>query len=274
MDDLSGGVLEKIPSKATFHKVDICDTEELKKIFAGSSYVFHLAARPRVPYSIDFPQESHRAKADGTLSVLVAARDAKVGRVVYSASSSAYGEQKTMPQPETLQPKPVHPYGLQKLIGEEYSRVFYDIYGLQTVSLRYFNVYGPKLNPDGAYALVIGIFLKQKQQGNPLTITGDGEQTRDFTHVRDVVRANILAAKSDKVGHGEVINIGAGRNITINYLASLFGGEKRYIPPRPEAHDSLADITKAKTLLLWQPEVKLEDGIEELKGEFGVAALA
>lgn len=270
VDDASGGSSEKVPAGAVFHGIDICDTKALTDVFRGAQYVFHCAARPRVPYSIDHPQESNRANADGTLSVLVAARDAKVKRVVYSASSSAYGNQETLPLSEDMRPNPLHPYGLQKFIGEEYARIFSELYGLETVSLRYFNVYGPGLSPEGAYALVIGIFIRQKKAGEPLTITGDGEKTRDFTHVSDVVRANILAAESGKVGKGEVINVGAGRNVSINYLASLFGGPMVHIPARVEAQDSLADNRKAKELLGWEPTVRLEEGIAELKALFHI----
>jgi len=155
-------------------------------------------------------------------------------------------------------------------VGELYARAFFRVYGLQTVSLRYFNVYGPRLDPDGAYALVIGRFLKQRKEGKPLTIIGDGSQTRDFTNVGDVVRANILAATSDKVGKGEGINIGAGRNVSVLELARMIGGPVEYLPPRPEAHDTLADISRARELLGWEPEVRFEDGVIELKREFGL----
>jgi nucleoside-diphosphate-sugar epimerase len=270
VDDLSGGKKENVPDGAVFHELDINETGPLTEICKDADFVFHLAAKPRVPYSIDHPQDSNRANIDGTVSVLVAAKDAKVKRVVYSASSSAYGDQEKLPLTEEMLPNPMHPYGLQKFVGEEYCRVFSSVYGLQTVSLRYFNVYGPKLNPEGAYALVIGIFIRQTKAGEPLTITGDGTKTRDFTHVSDVVQANLLAAESSTVGKGEVINIGAGRNVSVNYLASLFGGSTVNIPPRIEAQDSLADIAKAKQLLGWEPKINLEDGIQELKKLFGV----
>lgn len=252
------------------HRIDIGDTDMLRAVCEGASFVFHCAALPRVPYSIERPQESNRANIDGTLSALLAARDAKVQRFVYSASSSAYGNQKTLPLSEAMRPDPLHPYGLQKYVGEEYCRIFSSLYGLSTVSLRYFNVYGPRLNPEGAYALVIGIFLRQRKEGKPLTITGDGLQTRDFTHVSDVVRANILAATSSRVGRGEVINIGAGRSVTIQYLAFLFGGEAEYIPARVEAEHSLADRSKAKELLGWEPLVSLEEGIRDLQERYGI----
>ena len=162
---------------------------------------------------------------------------------------------------------PKSPYGLQKYIGELSCRLWSDVYGLSTVSLRYFNVYGPKFDPDGAYALVIGKFLKQKKEGTPLTITGDGTQTRDYTHVHDVVHANLLAAESAKVGKGEVVNIGAGRNVSVNDLAALIGGPSVHIAARLEPHDTLADSTLAKELLGWEPRVRLEDGIMALKEE-------
>ena len=231
----------------------------------GATYVFHLAALPRVQYSIEHPIETHDVNITGTLNVFIAAKEGEVKRVVYSASSSAYGDQKTLPLVETMSPNPKSPYGLQKYVGELYGKVWSTIHGLETVSLRYFNVYGPRLNPDGAYALAIGKFLKQRKEEKSLTIWGDGTQTRDFTHVRDVVRANILAAESKNVGKGEVINVGAGRNFSVNQLAKLIGGKVVHEPPRLEPHDTLADNSLARKLLGWAPEIKLEDGIAELK---------
>ena len=202
--------------------------------------------------------------------MLIASKEGGVKRVIYSASSSAYGDQKTLPLVETMTPNPKSPYGLQKHVGELYARVWSEVHGLETVSLRYFNVYGPRLDPNGAYALAIGKFLKQRKEGKPLTIWGDGSQTRDFTHVRDVVRANLLAAENKKVGRGEVINIGAGRNFSVNELARLIGGKVVHTEPRVEPHDTLADNSLAKKLLGWEPKVTLEEGIAELKKEFGV----
>jgi UDP-glucose 4-epimerase len=175
-----------------------------------------------------------------------------------------------MPLVETMNANPKSPYGLQKYIGEMYLRLFYQIYGLETVSLRYFNVYGPRQNPDGAYALVIGKFLKQLKAGGPMTITGDGTQTRDFTSVYDVVNANLLAMKSAKVGKGEVINIGAGNNYSINEVAKMIGGKIEHIAPRLEPHDTLASNKLALKLLGWKPKVKLADGIKELKKVWGL----
>lgn len=194
---------------------DILDTDRLRQLFSGAKFVFHTAALPRVQHSIEHPQETHRVNVEGTLSVLLAAKDAEVGRVIYSASSSAYGDQDTMPLREDMSANPKSPYGLQKYIGELYCRLFSEVYGLPTVSLRYFNVYGPGAPSEGAYALVIAKFIEQRLCGVPLTITSDGTQTRDFTHVNDVVRSNLLAAKSTRVGKGEVINIGSGRNASV-----------------------------------------------------------
>ena len=264
IDNMSGGKQERINPQARFHQKDIRNLEDIKPIIAGADYVFHLAALPRVQYSIEFPQETHDVNITGTLNVMIAAQLGNVKKLVYSASSSAYGDQPVMPLKEDMLPSPKSPYGLHKHVGELYAKVWSEVYGLPTVSLRYFNVYGPRFDAEGAYALVIGKFLKQKKEGKPITITGDGKQTRDFTHVRDVVNANILAAESDTVGKGEVINIGAGKNASINRIAELIGGTIEYVPARLEPHDTLADNSKAKQLLGWTPHVTLEDGIAEL----------
>ena len=270
IDNLSGGKRENVPRGAKLHVLDIRNYDDIFPIINGADCVFHLAALPRVQFSIDYPLETHSVNTTGLLNVFLAAKNGRVRRVVYSASSSAYGNQETLPLQEDFRPLPVSPYGLQKYIGEEYARIFADIYGLETVSLRYFNVFGPRLDPEGPYALVIGKFLKQKKEGIPLTITGDGTQTRDFTHVRDVVRANILAAESDRVGRGEVMNIGAGKNVSMNTLAELIGGRIEYIPARKEPHDTLADNSRAKALLNWEPTITLLEGLLELKKEWGL----
>ncbi len=266
IDNFSGGRIEKnLNPRAKYHEIDIRELEDVKPIIKGAKYVFHLAALPRVPYSIEHPIETTEVNVNGTLNVLMASKEGMVERVIYSASSSAYGDQKTLPLVETMTANPKSPYGLQKYVGELYCKVWSEVYGLPTVSLRYFNVYGPRLNPDGAYALAIGKFLQQRKEGKPLTICGDGTQTRDFTHVRDVVRANLLVAESPKVGKGEVVNIGAGRNFSVNSLAKLIGGPVEHIPPRLEPHDTLADNSLAKEFLGWVPEIGLEEGIAELK---------
>lgn len=271
VDDLSGGKEERIPKEAIFHKLDICNTEELTKAMEGVEVVVHLAALPRVQFSIEHPFEAQRVNVDGTLSVLEAARAAGVQRIVYAASSSAYGDQDVMPLTETMQAQPKSPYGLHKYYGEVMMKLWADIHDMETVSLRFFNVYGPHLDPNGAYALVIGKFLKQRLDGQPMTITGDGEQSRDFTHVFDTIDAVIRAAESDKVGKGEVFNVGAGRNITVNEIARLIGGPVEYIAPRIEPKHTLADSSRIKEVLGWEPTIRIEDGIQMLKEQFGLA---
>ncbi len=271
IDNLSGGKRAQVNARAVFHNADIRELDRIKPFIKGAAYVFHLAALPRVGYSAAHPKETHDVNVNGTLNVLIAAREGGVKRVIYSASSSAYGEQKSLPLVETMTPTPKSPYGLQKYVGELYCKVWSMAYGLPTVSLRYFNVYGPRLNPNGVYALAIGKFLRQRKAGKPLTIWGDGTQTRDFTHVRDIVRANMLAMESKKVGKGEVLNIGAGRNFSVNQLAQLIGGKVVHEPPRVEPHDTRADNSLAKKLLNWSPTVSLEDGIAELKRLYGLS---
>jgi nucleoside-diphosphate-sugar epimerase len=265
IDNLAGGNKKNVNPKAIFHEKDIRKIEDIKPIFKGVDYVFHCAALPRVQYSIEQPIETHSANVDGTLNVLVAAKEGGVKKVIYSASSSAYGDQPTMPLKEGMKENPKSPYGLHKFIGELYARVWSEVYNLPTVSLRYFNVYGPRQSSEGAYALVIAKFLKQKSEGKTLTITGDGEQTRDFTHVRDVVRANILAAESSKVGKGEFMNIGAGKNYSVNKIAEIIGGPVEHIPARLEPKNTLADNSLAKQLIGWEPKEDLAKAIEELR---------
>ena len=265
IDNLTTGKKENLNPKANFFEMDLRDFEKTRPIFDGVDFVFHEAALPRIPLSIEKPIETNDINIKATLNVLVAARDAKAKKVIYASSSSALGGNATLPMQEDAPCQPLNPYALQKYVGELYCRIFSEIYGLPTISLRYFNVYGPRQPREGAYTPVIGIFLTQKNEGKSLTITGDGEQTRDFTHVFDVVRANILAMESDKVGKGEVINIGAGENHSVNKIAQLVGGKVTHIPLRPgEMRDTLADISRARALLGWQPEIKLEEGIKML----------
>ncbi len=268
IDDLSSGKEEKVNKGAKFFKEDIRNIDAVKKIIDGAEYVFHLAARPRVQSSIEDPIGSNDVNVNGTLNVLVAAKDTGAKKFIYSASSSAYGNQENMPLREDMHVDPLSPYGFQKYAGELYSKIFSEVYSLPTVSLRYFNVYGPGLDPEGDYALVIGRFFKQAKENKPLTIVPDGEQSRDFTHVRDVVRANILAMNSNKVGRGEVINIGAGKDYTVNQLAAMIGGETEFCEPRIEPKHTCADNKKAKELLGWEPQVSFEDGMGELKKIF------
>ncbi len=264
IDNLVGGKREQVDPKAILHEVDMLDYDAIAPVLQGADTVFLLAALPRVQFSIEYPRESNDTNVGGLVSVLTAAKDGGVRRIVYSASSSAYGDQAVMPLVESMSAHPLSPYGLQKYIGELYCRLYSEVYGIETVSLRYFNVYGKNQDPEGPYALVIGKFLKQKADGVPLTVTGDGEQTRDFTHVRDVVRANLLASESALVGRGEVMNIGGGNNCSINRLAELIGGPVEHVQARLEPKNTLADTTRAYELLSWEPEVMLEEGIREL----------
>lgn len=271
IDNLSEGKKENLNHKAKFYKLDICNLKKIMPLFKGIDYVFHLAAIPRVPLSVEKPIETHKVNVDGTLNVLYASYKNNVKRFIFASSSSVYGNQKTLPLKETMIPNPLSPYGLQKLIGEMYCRLFSNLYGLQTVSLRFFNVYGPRMNPEGAYALAIGKFLKLKKEGKPLTIYGDGKQTRDFIFIDDVIEALVLSMKSKKIGNGEVINISYGKNCSINYVAKLIGGKKIYLPPRKgDPKHTLGDNSLAKKLLNWQPKTSLEEGIEICKKYFGI----
>lgn len=272
IDNFATGKRENLNSKAILHEIDIRDYEKLLPVFQGIDYVFHMAALARVQPSIEDPKTSEDVNVMGTLNVLLAAREGGVKRVIYSASSSAYGEQETLPFKEDMTPHPISPYALQKYVGELWSALFSKIYGLQTVSLRYFNVYGPRAPGEGAYALATSRFLSQRKRGEPLTIVPDGRQSRDLVHVRDVVRANLLAMKSEKVGKGEIINIAAGKDYAVLELARLIGGPTVFIEPRIEPKHTLADISKAKDLLGWSPEIKFEDGVAELKKLHGLIA--
>ena len=265
IDNMSAGKEENINPKAIFHKVDIRDKETLVSLFKDVKYVFHEAAMPRVQYSIENPIETHDINVNGLLNVLESCRLNNVKRLIFASSSSIYGEPDKLPTKEDMAINPMSPYAAHKYIGEVYLKLYSQIYGLETVCPRYFNVYGPRLDPEGSYPLVIGYFMKLLKQGKPLSITGDGEQTRDFVHVKDVARANLLAMKSDNVGKGEVINIGGGARYSINYIAKLIGGQIEYIAPRIEPHDTEADISKARELLSWKPSMSLEEGIKELK---------
>ena len=263
LDNLSTGKKENINSKARFINCDIKDSEAIKPYFKNIDYVFHLAARARVQPSIEDPVRAHNDNVNGTLNILWASKEANVKKVIFSSSSSVYGEN-YLPLLETFKPNPQSPYALQKYIGELYCRMFSSLYKLPTVCLRYFNVWGMRQSNEGAYALVIAKFLRQKKEGKPMTITGDGKQTRDFCHVSDVVNANILAMEKD-IGNGEVINIGGGNNVSVNKIAKLIGGEIKHIKSRLEPHDTLADIRKAKRLLGWSPLTNIEKGIKLLK---------
>lgn len=272
-DNYAGGKMpERFQTGVEYIEGDVRDRAALDKAMQGIDGVFHMAALPRVLFSVEHPQETHDVNVNGTLNVLLAARDVGVKRVVFSSSSSAFGDQEVYPVKEDgVVKKPLAPYALHKFIGEQYCRLFAELYHLETVSLIYYNVYGPFCDPNGAYALVIGKFLHMKKNGQPLTIRGDGEMYRDYTHVDDVVRANILAMTKDTVGQGETINAGYGRPYSVNEVAAMIGGPTVTVPPLPgEMKYTKADITKAKELLGWEPTISLPDGIAELKKLEGV----
>lgn len=269
IDNLSAGKKENLNPKAQFFQKDICDLEGLLPIFEEVEIVFHLAAIPRAPISIEDPSSTSRTNILGTVNVFQASRDKGVKRVVFASSSSVYGNQAELSLKEDMIPMPISPYGLQKLAGEQFAKMFGDLYGLSIICLRYFNVYGPRIDVNSDYSLVLGKFLKQKSQGKPLTICGTGEQTRGFCFVSDVVKANILASQSEKVSGFEVINIGSFKSHTVNFLADLIGGEKQYLPERKgDILHTQADIRKAKELLRWEPEVDFEKGVEITKKWF------
>jgi len=264
IDNFATGKREVLNSGAELVEADIRDLEAIRPAFKDVDCVFHAAALPRVPLSIEKPVETHMVNVVGTLNVLIAARDAQVRRLVYSGSSSVYGDQPHLPLREDMPPNPLNPYALQKLTGEQYTRLFHRLFSMETLTLRYFNVFGPRMAHEGAYVTVISAFLRARREGKPLTIHGDGEQSRDFTHVFDVVRAN-LAAMDCAIADGRAINIGHGRNISINRVAELIGGPTVNLPPRPgDARHTLADNSEAQRVLGWRPEVSFEDGLAEL----------
>jgi nucleoside-diphosphate-sugar epimerase len=273
VDNLATGYRHNLNPAAPLREVDISvDSEGLTSALHGREVVFLTAALARVPRSIEDPIGTHETNVTGVLRTLKAAVDAGVRRVVYSSSSSVYGDQPTLPLTEDMPPNPLNPYACQKLMGEIYARNFARIYGLETVCLRYFNVYGPRQVTEGAYRLVIGIFMDQRRLGKPLTIHGDGLQTRDFTWVGDVVRANVLAGDAAGVGQGEPINIGAGQEVSIKRIADLIGGPVEYQPPRGfDERFKRAGIERARELLGWEPQVQIDEGMRRLLGQTGSA---
>ena len=273
VDNLSTGKASNINRDATFIQMDISEDNSvgsLQELMEGAEFVFHLAALARVQPSIIDPVAFNKNNTNGTLNVLWAAHNARVGRVIYSASSSAYGDSRILPTPETHPINPLSPYGLQKYIGEEYCKMFSEVYGLDTVSLRYFNVYGERMLLEGGYCLVMGIFAQQMLEGKPLTITNDGKQRRDFTYVGDVCEANILAAHYKDNLRGEAFNIGNGNNFSVNEVVDMFGGEKRYGEKRLEPYETLADNSKAREILGWKPQGNLGRWIKEYKESLGL----
>jgi len=260
IDDLSTGNIDNLPKNILFIKKDI--NHILPKDFDNIEVVFHCAALARVQASIKNPLRYNEANIDGTLKLLEAARHAGVKKFIYSGSSSAYGDVGIYPTPETAPTNPMSPYALQKLVGEMYCKQYSLCYNLPTVCLRYFNVYGERMPSSGAYNTVIGIFNNLKKLSKPLTITNDGEQRRDFTYVKDVVSANILAMENDEVGDGDVFNIGSGINYSVNEIAGAFDGDKEFVGEVLEPRTTLADNTKAAQVLGWKTT---QDVIEWIK---------
>ncbi len=273
IDNFSTGKKENCNNKAVYHTLDISDSRNikiLKNILKEVDTVFHCAALARVQPSIIDPLKYELNNTIGLMNVLKTSVDMKVRRFIYSASSSAYGPSDKLPSKESEPVNPISPYASQKYYGELCCKMFSSVYNIETVSLRYFNVFGERQNLGGAYATVVGIFINQIIEGKPLTINGDGNQRRDFTYVGDVVNANILASTSFNVGKGETINIGTGKNTSINDLADMIGGKKKYLNPVSEPFANLADIKKAKKLLDWEPKVTLESWIKKYKLKNGI----
>jgi len=261
-----GEILDEIE----FREADILDLAAMRSACAGVDFVFHEAAIPSVPKSVRDPLGSNQANIDGTVNVLVAARDAKVKRVVYAASSSAYGDTPTLPKHEEMKPDPISPYAVAKLASEHYMTSFYRCYGLETVSLRYFNIFGPRQDPSSPYSGVLAKFIALMLRGEQPTIFGDGEQSRDFTYIDNAIAANLLAceAASAKVA-GKVFNIATGRRVTLNETFQLlrkltgYSGEPKYGPERGgDIKHSLADISSAEAALGYKPTVDFEEGLK------------
>jgi len=272
IDDLSTGYrenLEEIKGDVDFIHGSLADEKSLRKAIEDVELVFHEAAIPSVPRSIEEPRQTHIASVDSTFSLLLAARDNKVRRVVYAASSSAYGDQPTLPKVETMLPEPLSPYAVAKLVGEHYCQVFTRVYGLETVSLRYFNVFGPRQDPSSQYSGVISRFISALLGGERPVIYGDGEQSRDFTYIDNVVDANLKAAESPRAV-GQVINIANGERISLNQLLTELksltgkaGVVADYEAARAgDVKHSLADIARARDLLGFEPRVDLRTGLE------------
>src|ERR1700676_2899861 len=272
LDDLSAGKeenLAEIRNKITFIKGSITDIEVVRKAMHEAEYVLHLAARTSVPRSVKDPIETNKINIDGTLNVLVAARDAKVKRVVFAASSSAYGDTPPLPKEETIRPQPISPYGVTKFVGEMYAQTFGRCYGLENVSLRYFNIFGPRQDPRSPYSGVLAkfctAFLEETQPG----VFGDGEQTRDFTYVENAVQANLLACEEPNVS-GKVFNVGTGGRTSLNQVLKVLGEisgkrlEAKYDPARDgDIRDSQADISQAREYLGYEAQIQFEEGLRK-----------
>ena len=254
---------QKNNKKLKIIQADITSYNEIEGYFSGVDFIFHLAALADIVPSIEKPDDYHRANVDGTVNVLIASQKYEVKRFIYAASSSCYGIPDNYPTKETDKIKPQYPYALTKNIGEQYVMHWGKLYKLPVISLRLFNVYGPRSRTSGTYGAVFGVFLKQKLEGKPFTVLGDGTQTRDFTYVTDVVAAFWTAARSNLTN--EIMNVGSGDTYSINLLTELLKGEKVYIPKRPGEPDcTFADILKIKKMLNWEPEVSFKQGVQNV----------
>ena len=271
LDDLSTGSLERLNPSAKPLYGSVADADAVVSATQGAEVVFHTAAWARIERSVADPVGTHAVNVTGTLNVLRAAQINSVGRVINSSSSSVYGDQPNHLMREDMTPNPKSPYALQKLMGEQYAEVFARLFGLTVVSLRYFNVYGPGQPSEGAYSLVIPRFLRMREEGNPLTVYGDGTQTRSYTHVSDVVEANILAATAElPAGKHTALNIGTGEETSVNEIAAAIGGPVQHILPNPrgefEEARKAADCSLAASLIGWEPRIPFADGVKELLG--------
>ena len=265
--------------KANNYKVDICDYDATRKLYDGVDVVFHLAAESRIQPCIEYPVRAIKTNTLGTGVVLQCAREAGVKRVIYSSTSACYGLKNSPPMVETMPLDCLNPYAFTKIAGEDLCKMYSMMFGLETIIFRYFNVYGERSPIRGQYAPVIGVFMRQRDAGELITVVGDGEQRRDFVHVKDVARANLLAAEftppeymvTDNIVYnswkwGEIFNIGSGENYSINEIATMVGGEKTHIPPREgEARHTLANTKKANTVLGWNPTLYVRDWINSKK---------
>lgn len=283
LDNLRSGYehnIEHLRDRVDFIKGDVRDPESLMAVMAGTDYVFHEAALVSVFESVDDPRANHEINITGVLNVLEAARAAGVRRVVFAASAAAYGDDPEIPKREGILPRPESPYAMAKVAGEYYLKLYAKLYGLETVSLRYFNVYGPRQDPSSMYSGVISKFTHVMAKMENPTVFGDGLQTRDFVYVKDVARANLLAMKSSAVGRGEVINIATGQSTSLlellHVLGEIFGFQPRpdFVPARSgDVKHSLADISKARKVLGYHPEVSLDHGLRELVKSMNASAL-
>lgn len=265
IDNESAEVRDKFywNDEAENHQEDICDYESIRPLFNDIDVVFHLAAESRIQSTLDNPILATQVNTVGTCTILQCSQEAGVKRVVYSSTSASYGLKNKIPNTESMPNDCLNPYSVSKVAGEDLCKMYSNLFGLETVVLRYFNVYGERQSLRGQYAPVIGLFLKQKREGNPMTVVGDGSQSRDFVYVKDVVSANFLAANTENVS-GEIINIGTAKNHSILEIAKLIDSKYIFVEPRiGELKESLANNSKAKKLLFWEPKTKLEEWVKK-----------